>query len=107
MEPSFISACRYADQQQLLLFTVAVSLPRITGQSMLLIGTRSRSVKRAAVLMLQTTQQKNRRASRDPYEDHTLAVSYTHLDVYKRQDHAGEIKKILEELRNRGMEQYL
>ncbi len=39
---------------------------------MVLIGTRSRSVKRAAVLTLQTTQRKNRRVSRDPYEDHTL-----------------------------------
>ena len=56
----------------ILLFTVAVNLPRMSGQCMVLIGTRSRSVKRAAVLTLQTTQRKNRRASRDPYEDPTL-----------------------------------
>ena len=54
-----------------LLFTVAVNFPHMSGQYMVLIGTRSRSVKRAAVLMLQTTQQKNRRASRDPNEDYT------------------------------------
>ena len=35
-----------------LLCTVTVNLPRIAGQSMVLIGTRSRSVKRAAVLTL-------------------------------------------------------
>ena len=52
--------------------TVAVNFPRMGGQSLVLIGTRSRSVKRAAVLTLQTTQRKNRRASRDPYEDQTL-----------------------------------
>ena len=63
----------------LLRFTVAVNFPRMSGQYMVLIGTRSRSVKRAAVLTLQTTQRKNRRASRDPYEDHTLP-SHTLLD---------------------------
>ena len=63
-------------------FTVAVNIPRIAGQGPVLIGTRSRSVKRAAVLTLQTTQHKNRRASRDPYEDHTLpwhTLLYRHL----------------------------
>ena len=59
----------------------AINFPRMTGQSMVLIGTRSRSVKRAAVLMLQTTQQKNRRASRDPYEDHALP---SHTLLYRQ-----------------------
>ena len=45
----------------------AVNIPCIAGQGPVLIGTRSRSVKRAAVLTLQTTQRKNRRASRYPY----------------------------------------
>ena len=53
------------------LFLVAANFPHMAGRSMVLIGTRSRSVKRATVLTLQTTQRKNRRASRDPYEDHT------------------------------------
>ena len=35
-----------------LLFTVTEKFPRKRGQGMVLIGTRSRSVKRAAVLML-------------------------------------------------------
>ena len=55
-----------------LLFAVVINVPRIAGQSIVPIGTRSRSVKRAAVLTLQTTQRKNRRASRDPYGDYTL-----------------------------------
>ena len=58
--------------RELLLFTANVKFLRMVGQRVVLIGTRSRSVKRAAVLMLQTTQQKNRRASRDPYGDYTL-----------------------------------
>ena len=66
-------------------FQIAVRIADVykrQGQSMFLIGTRSRSVKRAAVLTLQTTQRKNRRASRDPNEDHT-PVSYTHLVLYE------------------------
>ena len=35
-----------------LVFTVIEKFPRMRGQGMVLIGTRSRSVKRAAVLML-------------------------------------------------------
>ena len=50
----------------------AAMFPHMTGQSTVLIGTRSRSVMRAAVLTLQTTQRKNRRASRDPNEARTL-----------------------------------
>ena len=62
----YVTVCYYSK------FTVAVNIPRIAGQGPVLIGTRSRSVKRAAVLTLQTTQRKNRRASRYPYEDRTL-----------------------------------
>ena len=76
-----VSCMRTATGMGCLLFTVTVNFPRMTGQSMLLIGTRSRSVKRAAVLTLQTTQRKNRRASRDPYEDHTLP---SHTLLYRQ-----------------------
>ena len=59
-------------EKERLLFAVIVNFPRMPGQDMVLGGTRSRSVKRATVLTLQTTQRKNRRASRDPYGDYTL-----------------------------------
>ena len=68
-------------EKERLLFTVFVNFPRMPGQDMALIGTRSRSVKRATVLTLQTTQRKNRRASRDPYEGHILP---RHALIYRQ-----------------------
>lgn len=48
------------------------------------IGIRSRSVKRTAVLRLQNTHPKYRRASRDPNVDHTMSGLRIEVIYYEK-----------------------